>query len=261
MSKFLGTKFAEKLLFSITRAKESLVVISPYISLKAAQELITKAPHNIMDKLLITLPPGPEYIFGSVEVDALRLLQMKGFELRALTNLHAKMYIIDKEVVYIGSANFTINGWCFNSRQGNIEEMTLLRINKKDYDHIINRYITPSQPLIITDEFIAELKHLIQDHNKEIEQYKSISKLLAGLGRSISVPESKAYYARYGQATKQYPYNFKYSLTRTTGEAIVSHQQNIQFNLGGSPKKSDACIIIPFEVIRRVLKKHISITA
>lgn len=50
------------------------------------------------------------FINGSSSIEALSLLNQAGVEIIALQNLHTKLYIIDNQIVFTGSANFTQKG-------------------------------------------------------------------------------------------------------------------------------------------------------
>ena len=177
MTKFLGDSFSEALLKEIKGCKSSITIISPYITKGAVNQLIKILPKK-RHCTVITQPPGMDYLTGAIEIDALIELKNNGFELFYLHHLHAKIYIIDKSIAYIGSANFTSNGW--NGRgKGNVEESTKLKLTKSDLDYIQERYILTSSKLEITEKLVLNIK-------KGLEKFKEYHQVLKTIEKEVS---------------------------------------------------------------------------
>ncbi|WP_141335927.1 phospholipase D-like domain-containing protein [Paenibacillus sp. tmac-D7] len=166
-----GQGFLNNLLNDLENAK-SLTIISPYINNFAVEKIQEALKNNkgIKSSQFITLPIGTEYVTGAVQPESLLLLQAMGFELRSLKNLHAKLYLIDKSIIYIGSANFTYSGFVKN-----IEEMQRFRPSAKQIDHIQRRFVQPSTPLNINQETIEHLNNKYSDLK---EHYENIIQLI-----------------------------------------------------------------------------------
>lgn len=170
--------FVKQLKDELSLASESLIIISPYITDAAVRELLPNLKKNKLTMKLITLPPGKEYITGSVEPMALLHLTENGIQVRTLQDLHSKIYIIDDRIAYVGSANFTSSGWRINN-YGNIEVMTRTKLLEKDLEWLNKFYITPSRPLNIT-------KKWVEDFNIKIEDLKdSYTEFLEEIDNSI----------------------------------------------------------------------------
>ncbi len=74
MAKFLGEDFSSELIEEIKKCKTSIIIISPYITKLAVEKITYSLPRKKVDLMVITRPPGPEYINGSIDIEALLLL-------------------------------------------------------------------------------------------------------------------------------------------------------------------------------------------
>lgn len=204
-----------------------------------------------------------------------------GFELRSLKNLHAKLYLIDKSILYLGSANFTYSGLVKN-----IEEMHRLVLSTEQYDYIQRRFILPSIPLNINQEIIEHLNsrfsaikqqyddiiQLIEDdfesndyeeflqklaNKRIIETFEHIDK---NYGRNVykldqkyavKILKSKAH-----DNTSPFAQNFRYSLSTKGGSLALENKVNaFLFILGDT----DHFVCIPRTFIEKqfLLRKYL----
>lgn len=165
---FDSSDFLSTMKNDLSKAKKSLIIISPYITLPAVTEIIKALPtRQLKEKIIITLPFGIEYLTGSIDLKALKELKSKGFSIKYIKNFHSKIYIIDQQTAYVGSSNFTANGWGLVPN-ANVEVMTKLQLSDMDNSYIKNTYIAPSNPLDILEEWdqiIKDFKELISSYN------------------------------------------------------------------------------------------------
>ena len=246
VTKFLGDSFSEDLLIAIKKCKKSITIISPYITMGAVTKLMKVLPKNLYCTV-ITQPPGMDYLTGAIEIDALIELKKNGFKLFYLHHLHAKIYIIDKSIAYLGSANFTANGW--NGRdKGNVEDSTKVKLTKSDLDYLQERYILTSSKLEITDNLVTNLK-------KGLEKYKEFHQELKSLEKEVSISEQnvKILYAKYQPAVKGFPYNFRYSFSEVTGYLANKGKMDFVLKLGGSKEEPDGEIFVPYKIMTKIL--------
>ncbi|MCY0887869.1 MAG: phospholipase D-like domain-containing protein [Alicyclobacillaceae bacterium] len=98
----------------MARSQKSLIIVTPYVTMEGAQVLLQalaeRKSKNVLLLRFVTLPQGDEYVTGFVQPEALLCLQEAGFEIRVLERLHAKIYFVDGETVFLGSANVTQTG-------------------------------------------------------------------------------------------------------------------------------------------------------
>jgi hypothetical protein len=252
MTKLLGDSFSVSFLKDLTTCKQSVTIISPYVTKGAVDSLIKVLPSNLECKL-ITIPPGEDYLFGSVEVNALRILKQSKFEICYLPNLHTKIYLIDQDRVYIGSANFTSKGWILNN-QGNVEDMVKIQITKSELTHMQKRYITPSVPLDLNGDWVKKLdegKKLFGDYTKIRQKIKLWEKTLTGTTNTGS--NIREYFSNYLIPQTDYPHNFKFPITKNAGKQAKKDKSDFLFKLGRSSAKPDAKMFVPFSIIEKVL--------
>jgi phosphatidylserine/phosphatidylglycerophosphate/cardiolipin synthase-like enzyme len=124
-----GADFFKKFLEDIAGAEKPVTIISPFISKKAVLEIIDKLPKHI---LFVTLPPGLDYLTGAVEPEAIEILSKNGFTIKVFPNIHAKLYIVDEKICYIGSANCTARGMSL-IEDCNKEFMTKVDMQDEDF--------------------------------------------------------------------------------------------------------------------------------
>ena len=103
-----GDILKERLSKVIPEAK-SLTVISAYITKPAIDWLAQHVSQECSVVLIGRLLPN-DFIGGSSDIEALRISLSKGWMVKCLTVLHAKIYLCDRSKLFIGSANLTTNG-------------------------------------------------------------------------------------------------------------------------------------------------------
>ncbi|WP_379969179.1 phospholipase D family protein [Ectobacillus sp. sgz5001026] len=107
----LVTNNLEKHLFEeLNKSRESIMIISPFISMYTAERLLNKLRNDNVECILITRFDRNLFINGNSSIEALKLLKRQGVKIIALKNLHSKVYILDENVCITGSANFTKKG-------------------------------------------------------------------------------------------------------------------------------------------------------
>jgi hypothetical protein len=115
--------------FREQQPEESIIICSPYFKNEAIEKLIrlynlSNIDNKIELRVLIRGQLG-DFLQGSTDIAALEsLLQLKSVDVdnvRRVTNLHMKAYLIDGKSLLIGSGNFTRNGILAGGRSGNVE--------------------------------------------------------------------------------------------------------------------------------------------
>lgn len=247
MSELLGSNFKKSITENLKECSRSIIIISPYVTVPAVKELVKALSSSVKTRCLITVPPGIEYVTGSVEVEALELLEQSGFEIRCLPALHAKIYLLDEKQAYVGSSNFTSNGWGLSAaHKENVEEMILIKITKNEQDHIFSRYIDSSNKLNLRGEWKSEVEECQQRY---LLQYQQLMKSII-----IKYPsEGFSKFSDYKNPPNGYKYHFKFSLAKTTGKKIKREKTDILLKLGGDKDKPHATINIPFSRIGKYL--------
>lgn len=93
----------------LAKSQSSVSVISAYVTQTGIDWLLKHVPPNISVCLVCRLQPN-DVVNGATHLSALRTALDNGYKVLCLHSLHAKIYTIDREKIYAGSANLTSNG-------------------------------------------------------------------------------------------------------------------------------------------------------
>ncbi|WP_027093225.1 MULTISPECIES: phospholipase D-like domain-containing protein [Cohnella] len=198
MTKLYHSEFVSNLKSDITKAKKSIIIISPYITSLAVDSLLSAITTKRLEKIVVTLPFGTEYLTGAVELEALKQLQKSGFKLKSLNLLHSKIYVIDNKIAYIGSANFTGKGWGL-IENSNIEVMARVQLSEVDVDEIKATYLNRCNSLEL-----EELEQLISDGSTLRLSFEQIQEKLNDFIREkVGLAEIKNKYQAFLQHLKE----------------------------------------------------------
>jgi phosphatidylserine/phosphatidylglycerophosphate/cardiolipin synthase-like enzyme len=110
MNKLLDTQTLQNELSKLaSQAKTEITIVSAYVTDTAINWILNKIPKNVKLCVIAKLSPQ-DFASKASTFEAIEMLLNAGHTVKLLTNLHAKIYLIDKEHIFIGSANFTSNG-------------------------------------------------------------------------------------------------------------------------------------------------------
>lgn len=92
----------------LKKATQSIMIIGPWIDDYFANEIISSAARSLNANLLIRDPNDVDKFSRERSHIALSIFKehWPSFEVRTLEKLHAKMILIDNNILYIGSANW-----------------------------------------------------------------------------------------------------------------------------------------------------------
>lgn len=143
----LHPRVSDVLLDYVQRAKKSVVLVSPFLSLPVAQQLAKVAKTSVAQwSLLITLDASA-VAAGVLSTDGLQTLLLAGVEIRSIERLHAKVSIVDSKFGLVGSGNLTQAG-LGSSIQPNLE--LSVSLNQKQIDDgsgIVNSWWQSADPV------------------------------------------------------------------------------------------------------------------
>lgn len=108
--KLITENLEQNLLQELNHSKDSIVIISPFISMCTAEKLVKILKENNVKCTVITRFDRSLFVNGSSSIEALKLLKQESVEILALKNLHSKLYVLDEKICIAGSANFTKKG-------------------------------------------------------------------------------------------------------------------------------------------------------
>lgn len=113
---FIYTPWKNKLIEDLKTAKNEVILVSPYIKSTIAREIYSALSGKSIKVRTISRFSKSEFISGSSDLEAHFILSglskesENKYELRLLSSVHAKIFIIDNDVAYLGSSNLTFSG-------------------------------------------------------------------------------------------------------------------------------------------------------
>lgn len=131
-----GDELREKLELSLPQAKSDIVFISAYITQTAIDWFCNLLPSGVQAHIVCRLLPS-DVLSGASQLSALKTALEKGIKVSCLHSLHAKIYSIDSQTIFVGSANLTNNGLKIYG-SGNLEACAQVPANEMNLNFIQN---------------------------------------------------------------------------------------------------------------------------
>lgn len=188
MQVFGTDSYRSKLSTSLTDSKETVLLISAYITIEGMEWVLDKINENVNCKIL-TRWNCNDLISGASDIEVYQKLNERGYSLYILPDLHAKVTVVDYKELFLGSANVTNSGLKLVPG-GNREIGTLLIPDEQDINLIealFNEAIFVSKELY--QDFYAELQVLKQEVGKPAAKRKWSIELLNKLKELNKPPE------------------------------------------------------------------------
>ena len=154
-SNILGTEaFRDLLGQSLLAAKNKVVILSAYVKVIGVEWLKEKLFNKNIKCVIIARWHKSDIAQGSSDLDCYKICKDNNWQFRILTDLHAKIMLVDKKDLFIGSPNLTGHGMSlipvFNKEMGVKLDATSSDIN------IINNLIEES--VVINDDIFEECR-------------------------------------------------------------------------------------------------------
>lgn len=158
MSGLISNTELTKELETIIPNCQSLNIISAFMTQPATRWLSQLVEGNRPSVKLVGRFTPLDFIQGSSDLGALRDCIAQGFQVKALTNLHAKIFQVDEESIFSGSANLTGKGLALVN-DCNVEACNRVQASSSSKE-FINKIINSASEL--TSEIIDEMEQYIQ---------------------------------------------------------------------------------------------------
>ena len=115
---FVFTPWKGRLIEDLRSAQREVILVCPYITKVIADEIFDAVANRGVEVRTVSRFERAEFHAGSSDLDAHYALSGTGnsrklsgsFELRRLSKVHAKMFLIDGRIEYVGSSNLTLSG-------------------------------------------------------------------------------------------------------------------------------------------------------
>ncbi len=192
-----NSHIGERICSYFQNAKESITVISPFITVDLFRSLI-ESTH--IRKITVVTSWRPDHLMqGYSDVSLYEVCKSYGYELRINNQIHAKMYLFDESVLSIGSANCTKAGFGIN-KKSNIETM-IDKIPSKEELDIISDIISKS--ILVDDPLYEQVNNWLMNQPKvEIKPIRGYILLEDGMSVE-SLPFSNTPRAMWKAATNE----------------------------------------------------------
>ena len=163
-----GKKLGELLGFEASYAKNSIVLISAYVTDPAVNFLLENLQKNQIKKSLICRASLQDILKGSTSLKSLRLLLDNHVKVFSLYNLHAKIYSFDFKNIYVASSNFTSNGLNLFGN-GNLEGATKVSASSNNIK-FIKMILNNAREITLED--LNKMEHYLEINNFNVgEKY------------------------------------------------------------------------------------------
>ena len=154
-SNILGTEAFRNLLGqSLDKAKEEIVILSAFVKIKGINWLVDKVSKEKINCTIISKWDHKDIAQGASDLECYEICKQEGWQFKVLKNLHAKIMLIDKKELFIGSPNLTAKGMSLTPVP-NKEMGVKLEANQNDI-RIINNLIDES--ILIDDQIYKDLQ-------------------------------------------------------------------------------------------------------
>lgn len=154
-SNILGTEAFRNLLGnSLENAKEEIVILSAFVKIKGINWLVDKVSKQKINCTIISKWDHSDIAQGASDLECYEICKEKGWQFKVLKNLHAKIMLIDKEELFIGSPNLTAKGMSLTPVP-NKEMGVKLEANQNDI-RIIQNLVEES--ILIDDQIYKDLQ-------------------------------------------------------------------------------------------------------
>lgn len=135
---------------------EHICIVSAYVKDAAVNWLSSTVGPKTNVSLVLRGRPN-DFLAQSSDLSALKNALDSGWKVGIINSLHAKIYLIDRKALFVGSANFTKSGLkLFGS--GNIEVCHEGKPSEKDVEFV--KLISESSTILTSDAITLMEKHL-----------------------------------------------------------------------------------------------------
>jgi len=156
----VSEEFSEELFKSLQSGLQEYVLTSAFIKLEALKKMQAHFSDVVSSITVIARWRKHDLAMGASDLEVYEYCASQGWRFGIDQNLHGKVYLIDRSVAYLGSANLTQSGLLFDGK-GNREFGTRLPVGELDVNKI-DRFIS-EEVCWMTDEIYQEISNELRD--------------------------------------------------------------------------------------------------
>lgn len=142
---------------SLSSEVSELTLVTAYIKRNAVDWLASLLKSNTKVNIITRITPQ-DILSGASDIDAIEFAIKKNWACFRLSELHAKLYLINNKKLFVGSANFTSRGLLLYG-SGNLEATIEVDVHQSHID-FIDKILSKSTPLYL--KTIIEMKNYLQ---------------------------------------------------------------------------------------------------
>ncbi|MHC6180941.1 phospholipase D family protein [Clostridium sp. JNZ X4-2] len=173
----ISNSIGERLKYLISKTKNEVIIMSPYISNNPLIDMIYDL--NGIKLRVLTRFSLEDFLNDSSDINIIdRLVKNPNSEVRYYSNLHAKIYIIDRQKAIVTSANFTQNGM-----YNNLEYGVLIENNLDDMLEDINNLWNKAG--VINDKKMALIQNKLDVFKKNKNQMYGIRNQVIKIDKKV----------------------------------------------------------------------------
>lgn len=177
-TELIGVPWLREFLAAAKTAKSEIFISSPYIKesvvLRFLQETEKARQNGVIVRVLTSLD-AMNFVRGASDLAALRAFHTKGIEVRAFSNLHAKVYLFDSKVAFVTSANLTGSGT--SAQEGNTNLELGIRTDLRQVTEPLVKYLNNAwaDAYCVHPKTLDDIEKVIEDNAKLIEKMKLLA--------------------------------------------------------------------------------------
>ncbi|WP_020676166.1 phospholipase D family protein [Geopsychrobacter electrodiphilus] len=150
-----GTEaYRDNLAIKIGGARESLILLSAYVTVPGIQWVVDKLKGKIIKGDLVVRWHPDDLLSGASSLDVYEIVKSLGWNLYIATELHAKVVLVDEKELFLGSANLTGRGLALVPG-GNNELGVELNATLRD---VAALYAVRDESVLLTDDLFKAIK-------------------------------------------------------------------------------------------------------
>ncbi len=181
-------EYIEALELSLLSSQTEVLIVSAYLRSEVLQWARDKIPKFVLVNIVTRWAPQ-DLVFGASDLEAYEIARKERWGFYIDQDLHAKAVLVDSDMLFLGSANFTSRGThLFGS--GNNELGMQVQASNNEADKI-KRYVTNSYKLIMPMymEMKLHIVNLDKSAKKEVSWPDEITSCITPLVDSLWVDE------------------------------------------------------------------------
>jgi PLD-like domain len=101
--------YRNKLAAALANSQQEIAIISAYITIEGIEWILNKVPDNVKCRVLSRWACS-DLLSGASDLEVYKKLKERDYSLFILSDLHAKVAVVDKRGLFLGSANATNSG-------------------------------------------------------------------------------------------------------------------------------------------------------